>query len=41
MFNGMTELQIQQEFFEHIKTEIDETVYDIYKHAEKHTSEEI
>lgn len=41
MFDGSTELQIKQVFFEYINTEIDETVYDIYKHAEKKTSEEI
>ena len=41
MFDGMTELQIQQHFFQHINNEIDETVYDIYKHAERKTSEEI
>ena len=37
----MTELQIKQHFFQHINFEIDETVYDIYKHAERKTSEEI
>ena len=41
MFDGQTDLQIKQEFFAHINSEIDETVYDIYKHAEKKTSEEI
>ena len=41
MFDGMTELQIQQHFFQHINFEIEETVYDIYKHAERKTSEEL
>ena len=41
IFNGMTELEIQQVFFAHINSEINETVYDIYKHEEKKTSEEI
>ena len=41
MFDGMTESDIQQVFFGHINTEIDETVYDISKHAEENTSEEI
>ena len=35
MFDGSTELEIKQVFFEYINTEIDETVYDIYKHAQK------
>ena len=41
MFDGSTELQIKQVFFEYINTEIDETVYDISKNAESKTSEGI
>ena len=29
MFDGLTELEIKQVFFEYINTEIDETVYDL------------
>ena len=41
MFDGLTELEIKQVFFEYINTEIDETVYDISKNAESKTSEGI
>ena len=41
MFGGMEEIYIKQEFFNAIANEIDETVYDISKHAEESTSEEI
>ena len=34
MFDGSTELQIKQVFFDAINTEGDETVYDISKKAE-------
>ena len=34
MFDGTTELEIKQVFFDAINTEVDETVYDIYKKAE-------
>ena len=34
MFDGMTELEIKQVFFNAINTEVDETVYDIRKKAE-------
>lgn len=41
MLEGRKEIEIKQEFFDAIANEIDETVYDISKHAEKSTSEEI
>lgn len=41
MFEGTEEIHIKQEFFDAIANEIDETVYDISKHAEESTSEEI
>mgnify|MGYP005645383553 CR=1 FL=1 len=41
MFDGLTELEIKQVFFEYINTEIEETVYDISKNAESKTSEGI
>ena len=34
MFDGTTELEIKQVFFDAINTEVDETVYDISKKAE-------
>lgn len=41
IFDGEEEIYIKQVFFDAINTEVNETVYDIYKHAEKKTSEEI
>ena len=41
MFDGLTELEIKQVFFDAINTEVDETVYDISKNAESKTSEGI
>lgn len=41
MFEGMEEIHIKQEFFDAIANEIDETVYDISKHAIESTSEKI
>ena len=41
MFDGTTELEIKQVFFDAINTEVDETVYDISKNAESKTSEGI
>ena len=40
MFDGTTELEIKQVFFDAINTEVDETVYDIYKKAEIKLGEE-
>ena len=40
MFDGLTELEIKQVFFEYINTEIDETVYDISKNAESKQARE-
>ena len=41
MFDGTTELEIKQVFFDAINTEVDETVYDISKKAEIKLGEEI
>ena len=41
MFDNVEEIYIKREFFTIINTEIDETVYDISKHAANKTSEEI
>jgi len=40
MLEGRREIEIKQEFFDAIANE-DETIYDISKHAEENTSEEI